>query len=152
MHDKKPDLSFLHVFGSLYYLINDSEDLGKLNTKADIGIFVGYAPTKKAFRIYNRRTWKIMETIHVTFDELTEIASKQFSLGFGLQLMTPGASSSGLVPNLIPQQPYSTSQGSSSNVRPSYTPFELLGRWTKNHPIANVSRDPSRSVSTRKQL
>ncbi|GJU81901.1 retrovirus-related pol polyprotein from transposon TNT 1-94 [Tanacetum coccineum] len=46
-----------------------------------------------------------METIHVTFDELTEIASKQFSLGFGLQLMTPGASSSGLVPNLIPQQP-----------------------------------------------
>ncbi|GKC03692.1 retrovirus-related pol polyprotein from transposon TNT 1-94 [Tanacetum coccineum] len=46
----------------------------------------------------------------------------------------------------------STSQGSSSNVRPSHTPFELLGKWTKNHPIANVFRDPSRSVSTRKQL
>ncbi|GJT10155.1 retrovirus-related pol polyprotein from transposon TNT 1-94 [Tanacetum coccineum] len=40
----------------------------------------------------------------------------------------------------------------SSNVRPSLTPFELLGRWTKNHPIANVIRDPSRSVSTGKQL
>nr|GEY41017.1 retrovirus-related Pol polyprotein from transposon TNT 1-94 [Tanacetum cinerariifolium] len=37
MHDKKPDLSFLHVFGSLCYLTNDSEDLGKLNVKADIG-------------------------------------------------------------------------------------------------------------------
>nr|GEV27617.1 retrovirus-related Pol polyprotein from transposon TNT 1-94 [Tanacetum cinerariifolium] len=37
----------------------------------------------------------------------------------------------------------STSQGSSSNVRPSYTPFEPLGRWTKNHPIANVIEDPS---------
>ncbi|GJY93887.1 hypothetical protein Tco_0509669 [Tanacetum coccineum] len=45
-----------------------------------------------------------------------------------------------------------TSQGSSSNVRPSYTPFKLLGKWTKNHPIANVIGDPSRSVSTRKQL
>ncbi|GJU00873.1 retrovirus-related pol polyprotein from transposon TNT 1-94 [Tanacetum coccineum] len=45
-----------------------------------------------------------------------------------------------------------TSQGSSSNVRPSHTPFELLGRWTKNHPFANVIGDPSRSVSTRKQL
>ncbi|GJY59996.1 retrovirus-related pol polyprotein from transposon TNT 1-94 [Tanacetum coccineum] len=46
----------------------------------------------------------------------------------------------------------STSQGSSSNVRPSYTPFKLLGKWSKNHPIANVIGDPSRSVSTRKQL
>ncbi|GJY96536.1 retrovirus-related pol polyprotein from transposon TNT 1-94 [Tanacetum coccineum] len=46
----------------------------------------------------------------------------------------------------------STSQRSSSNVRPSHTPFELLGKWTKNYPIANVIEDPSRSVSTRKQL
>ncbi|GJX41190.1 retrovirus-related pol polyprotein from transposon TNT 1-94 [Tanacetum coccineum] len=45
-----------------------------------------------------------------------------------------------------------TSQGSSSNVRPSHTPFELSGRWTKDHPIANVIGDLSRSISTRKQL
>ncbi|GJU73972.1 retrovirus-related pol polyprotein from transposon TNT 1-94, partial [Tanacetum coccineum] len=45
-----------------------------------------------------------------------------------------------------------TSQGSSSNVRPSHTPFENLGRWTKDHPIANLIGDPSSSVSTRKQL
>nr|GEU52375.1 putative ribonuclease H-like domain-containing protein [Tanacetum cinerariifolium] len=64
MHDKKPDLSFLYVFGSLCYLSNDSEELGKLNANVDIGIFVSYAPAKKAFRIYNRRTQKIMETIH----------------------------------------------------------------------------------------
>ncbi|GKB32831.1 integrase, catalytic region, zinc finger, CCHC-type containing protein [Tanacetum coccineum] len=46
----------------------------------------------------------------------------------------------------------STSQGSSSNVIPSNTPFELLSRWTKDHPIENMIGDPSRSVSTRKQL
>ncbi|GKC41250.1 hypothetical protein Tco_1058972 [Tanacetum coccineum] len=46
----------------------------------------------------------------------------------------------------------STSQGSSSNVRPIHTPFESLGRWTKDHPIANVIRDPSRSVSSRLKL
>nr|GEY56098.1 alpha/beta hydrolases superfamily protein [Tanacetum cinerariifolium] len=44
------------------------------------------------------------------------------------------------------------SQGSSSNVRPSHTPFELIGRWTKDHPIANVIGDPSRSVSMRNKL
>ncbi|GKA98119.1 integrase, catalytic region, zinc finger, CCHC-type containing protein [Tanacetum coccineum] len=247
MHDKKLYLSFLHVFGSLCYPTNDSEDLGKLNAKADIGIFVGYAPAKKAFRIYNRRTRKIMETIHVTFDDLTTVASEQFSSGLGPQLMTPATSSSGLVPNPVPQQPInpptrndwdrlfqpmfdeyfntpssvvslvpvagaprdveiaatpssttidqvapssgtsstnqqqqsliisqgveesipnahfndpcheplhdvSTSQESLSNVQSSHSSLELIGKWTKDHPFANVIGDPSQPVSTRKQL
>ncbi|GJT74878.1 retrovirus-related pol polyprotein from transposon TNT 1-94 [Tanacetum coccineum] len=74
MQDKKPDLSFFHVFGSLCYPTNDHEDQGKFDAKADIGIFIGYAPAKKAFRIYNRRNRIITETIHVTFDELTAMA------------------------------------------------------------------------------
>nr|GEV56986.1 retrovirus-related Pol polyprotein from transposon TNT 1-94 [Tanacetum cinerariifolium] len=40
----------------------------------------------------------------------------------------------------------SSSQGSSINVRPSHTPFKLLGKWNKNHPIANVIKDPSCSI------
>lgn len=72
VHVRKPDLSFLQVFGALCYPTNDSEDLGKLEAKADIGFFVGYAPERKGYRIYNKRTRDIMETIHVTFDELTE--------------------------------------------------------------------------------
>nr|GEX17998.1 hypothetical protein [Tanacetum cinerariifolium] len=92
MQDKKPDLSFFHVFGSLCYPTNDNDDLGKLDAKADIGIFVGYAPAKKAFRIYNKRTQKIIEIIHVTFDELTAMASEQFSSGPGLHFLTPATS------------------------------------------------------------
>nr|GEX18083.1 integrase, catalytic region, zinc finger, CCHC-type, peptidase aspartic, catalytic [Tanacetum cinerariifolium] len=49
LHNKLPNLSFYHVFGALCYPTNDSENLGKLQPKADIGIFIGYAPTKKAF-------------------------------------------------------------------------------------------------------
>nr|GEX26218.1 Gag-Pol polyprotein [Tanacetum cinerariifolium] len=41
---------------------------------------------------------------------------------------------------------------SSSNVSPIHTLFEHLGRWTKDRPIANMIGDPSRFVSTRKQL
>nr|GEV38430.1 hypothetical protein [Tanacetum cinerariifolium] len=48
------------------------EDLGKLQPTADIGIFVGYAPSRKGYRIYNKRTRRIMETIHIQFDELSE--------------------------------------------------------------------------------
>ncbi|GKC85623.1 retrovirus-related pol polyprotein from transposon TNT 1-94 [Tanacetum coccineum] len=47
VHDKKPDLTFFRVFGALCYPTNDSEDLGKLQPTADIGIFVGYAPSRK---------------------------------------------------------------------------------------------------------
>ncbi|GKD75823.1 hypothetical protein Tco_1334105, partial [Tanacetum coccineum] len=62
-------------------------------------IFIGYAPTKKAFRIYNRRTRRIVETIYVDFDELTAMASEHSSS----DEMTPATISSGLVPNPILQ-------------------------------------------------
>nr|GEW80388.1 integrase, catalytic region, zinc finger, CCHC-type, peptidase aspartic, catalytic [Tanacetum cinerariifolium] len=74
------------------------ENLGKLQPKADIGIFIGYAPIKKAFQIYNRHTRRIIETIHVDFDELTAMASEQSSLELALYEMTPATISSGLVP------------------------------------------------------
>ncbi|GKA00227.1 putative ribonuclease H-like domain-containing protein [Tanacetum coccineum] len=117
LHDKPPDLSYLHVFGALCYPTNDSENLGKLQPKADIGIFIGYAPTKKAFRIYNRRTRRIIETIHVDFDELTAMASEHSSSGPALHDMTPVTISSGLVPNPPPSTPF---------VPPSRSDWDLL--------------------------
>nr|GEV81892.1 integrase, catalytic region, zinc finger, CCHC-type, peptidase aspartic, catalytic [Tanacetum cinerariifolium] len=56
MHDKKPDLTFFCVFGALCYPTNDSQDLEKLQPTTDIGIFVGYASSRKGYRIYNKRT------------------------------------------------------------------------------------------------
>ncbi|GJZ79161.1 retrovirus-related pol polyprotein from transposon TNT 1-94 [Tanacetum coccineum] len=107
VHDKKPDLSFLRIFRALCYPTNDSEDLGKLKAKADIGFFVGYAPNRKGYRIYNKRTRQIMETIHVTFDELTEqMTYVHSSLGPNPNLLMPGPISSGLVPNSAPAIPY----------------------------------------------
>ncbi|GKE43066.1 hypothetical protein Tco_1470350, partial [Tanacetum coccineum] len=75
-------------------------------TKADIGIFIGYAPTKKAFRIYNSHTRRIIETIHVDFDELTAMASEHSSSGPALHEMTPAIINSGLVPNPHPSTPF----------------------------------------------
>nr|GEY21431.1 retrovirus-related Pol polyprotein from transposon TNT 1-94 [Tanacetum cinerariifolium] len=117
LHNTLPDLSFLHVFGALCYPTNDSENLGKLQPKADIGIFIGYAPTKNAFRIYNRRTRRIVETIHVDFDELTAMASEQSSSGPALNEMTPTTISSGLVQKSSSSTPY---------VPPSRNDWDLL--------------------------
>ncbi|GJX86304.1 retrovirus-related pol polyprotein from transposon TNT 1-94 [Tanacetum coccineum] len=87
--------------------------------KPDIGIFVGYAPTKKAF--------------------LPVAAAPR-----------PANPTGSPVSTSINQDAPSTR--SSSNVRSSHALLELLGKWTKNYPLANVIKDPSRSVSIRKQL
>nr|GEU39767.1 retrovirus-related Pol polyprotein from transposon TNT 1-94 [Tanacetum cinerariifolium] len=88
VHNKKPDLTFFRVFGTLCYPTNDSEDLEKLQPTTDSGIFVGYAPRRKEYRIYNKRTHRIMEMIHVQFDELTEqMASVHLELEILLQPM-----------------------------------------------------------------
>nr|GFA80269.1 hypothetical protein [Tanacetum cinerariifolium] len=117
LHNKLHDLSFLHVFGALCYPTNDSENLGKLQPKADIGIFIGYAPTKKAFRIYNSHTRRIVETIHVDFDELKAMASEQSSSGPALHEMTPATISSGLMPKSTSSTPF---------VPPSRNDWDLL--------------------------
>ncbi|GKF29536.1 retrovirus-related pol polyprotein from transposon TNT 1-94, partial [Tanacetum coccineum] len=77
LHDKPPDLLFFHVFGALCYPTNDSDNLGKLQPKADID-----------------------------FDELTAMASEHSSSGPGLHEMTPATISSGLVPNSPPSTPF----------------------------------------------
>ncbi|GKB25042.1 integrase, catalytic region, zinc finger, CCHC-type containing protein [Tanacetum coccineum] len=106
LHDRKPDLTYFHVFGALCYPTNDSEYLRKLKPKADIRILIGYAPAKKAYQIYNKQTRLIMETMQVKFDELTSMTSENFGSGPELQLMTQGTYSSGLVHNYFSSAPY----------------------------------------------
>nr|GEU98306.1 hypothetical protein [Tanacetum cinerariifolium] len=134
MQDTKLDLSFFHVFGALCYPTNDNDDLDKLDANADIGP--------------------------------------------GLHSMTPTTPSSGLVPNTVSQQPcippkrddwgrlfqpmfdeyFNPPTINVSSVPVAAAPRvvdladSLVSTWTKDHPIANMIGDPSRSISTRKQL
>nr|GFC32119.1 integrase, catalytic region, zinc finger, CCHC-type, peptidase aspartic, catalytic [Tanacetum cinerariifolium] len=82
---RKPDIFYLYVFGALCYPKNDREDIGKLGAKGDIGFFIGYSANSVAYKVYNWRTRKIMETMNVTFDELSAMAFEQNSLRPGLQ-------------------------------------------------------------------
>ncbi|GJR36206.1 retrovirus-related pol polyprotein from transposon TNT 1-94 [Tanacetum coccineum] len=178
MHDKKPDLSFLHVFGSLCYPTNDSENLGKLNAKADIamaseqfgaglglqcltpattssGLVTNPIPQQPC-NLPNLDDWDHL--FQPMFDEYFNPPTIAVSsvpvaagprVGFKESPKTPHFHDDPLHESLHED---STSHGSSLNVRPSHTQFEHLVRWTKDHPIANVISDPSRSIFTRMQL
>nr|GEZ52264.1 retrovirus-related Pol polyprotein from transposon TNT 1-94 [Tanacetum cinerariifolium] len=93
---RKSDISYLYVFGALCYPKNDREDIGKLGAKGDIGFFIGYSDNSVAYRVYNRRTKKIIETMNVKFDELSNMDFEQNSSRPGLQSMTSGQISSEL--------------------------------------------------------
>nr|GEZ81664.1 retrovirus-related Pol polyprotein from transposon TNT 1-94 [Tanacetum cinerariifolium] len=57
----------------------DGENLDKMKEKGDECIFVGYSNQSRAYRVFNKRTRVIMESIHVNFDELPQMVSDQNS-------------------------------------------------------------------------
>ncbi|GJS34713.1 retrovirus-related pol polyprotein from transposon TNT 1-94 [Tanacetum coccineum] len=204
MQDKKPDLSFFYVFGSLCYPTNDHEDLAMASEQFSSGPGLqGMTPATPSTGLVSNlvsqqpcippitNDWdhlfqpmlneyfnppsiavspvqeaaapraKVLadSPVSTSIDQdapSTSIPSSQeheqspiISQGFEESPKTLTFHDDPL--NESPNED-STSNGSSSNVRQIHTPFEHLGRWTKDHPIANVIGDPSRSVSTRKQL
>ncbi|GJX91964.1 retrovirus-related pol polyprotein from transposon TNT 1-94, partial [Tanacetum coccineum] len=81
---RKPSVKFFHIFGSLCYIVKDGENLDKMKEKGDACIFVGYSTQSKAYRVFNKRTRIIVETIHVNFDELPQMASDHISSDPGI--------------------------------------------------------------------
>ncbi|GKA74697.1 retrovirus-related pol polyprotein from transposon TNT 1-94 [Tanacetum coccineum] len=181
MQDKKPDLSFFHVFGALCYPTNDNEDLGLVpntvsqqpcippnrddcdhlfqpmfdeyfNTPSITITLVQDAAAPRAVVLADSPVSTSIEhdALSMSIPSTQEQEhSPTISQGFKESPKTTTFCDDPLHESL---HEYSTSQGSSSNVRQTHTPFEHLGRWNKDHPIANVIDNPSRSVSTRKQL
>nr|GFD05777.1 integrase, catalytic region, zinc finger, CCHC-type, peptidase aspartic, catalytic [Tanacetum cinerariifolium] len=64
-----------YIFGSVCYIVRDGENLDKMMEKGDECIFVGYSTQSRAYRVFNKRTRVIMESIHVNFDELPHMPS-----------------------------------------------------------------------------
>nr|GEZ19723.1 retrovirus-related Pol polyprotein from transposon TNT 1-94 [Tanacetum cinerariifolium] len=191
LHARKPDLSYLYVFGALCYPNNDRPGLQCMTpTTASSGLVpkpipqqpcipplrddwdrlfqpmfdeyynpltidVSLVPVTTAPRAIDLADSPVSTSINQDAPS-TSIPSSQehehspiISQGFEESLKTPHFHDEPLHESLHED---STSQGSSSNVRPIHTLFESLGRWTKDHPIENIIKDHSRSVSTRKKL
>ncbi|GJV81924.1 putative ribonuclease H-like domain-containing protein [Tanacetum coccineum] len=66
---RTPALSFMRPFGCHVTILNTLDHLGKFDGKSDDGFFVGYSLTSKAFRVYNIRTRKVEENLHIRFLE-----------------------------------------------------------------------------------
>nr|GEX56782.1 hypothetical protein [Tanacetum cinerariifolium] len=79
INDRKPSVKFFHIFSSICYIVRDGENLDKMKKKGDACIFVGYYTQSRAYRVFNKRTRVIVETIQVNFDKLPQMASDHVS-------------------------------------------------------------------------
>ncbi|GKC78324.1 retrovirus-related pol polyprotein from transposon TNT 1-94, partial [Tanacetum coccineum] len=152
------------LFGALCYPTNDSEDLGKLQAKADIGIFVGYAPGRKV----NAQVVPPGISMSTTFahDAPSTSISPSSSVIPSLvlhQVVLAGPTvkdtlitQATLHPSVNPviREPGSaqSSSGDVSIAEPNQVnqPPDHLRKWSKDHPLDNIVHNPSRPVSTRK--
>nr|GEX83348.1 putative reverse transcriptase domain, ribonuclease H-like domain, aspartic peptidase domain protein [Tanacetum cinerariifolium] len=204
----------------------DGENLDKTKERGDARIFVGYSTQSRAYRVFNKRTRVIVETIHVNFDELPQMASDHvnsdpipecqrmtlehgslspgpqykehvtqadrtvttsneldllFSLMFNDLLngsskvvLKSSVVSTADAPNQQMVEEYaqvendefinilctpvknrgetSSRHVDSSNMHTFYQHHPFEHRWTKDHPLEQVIRNPSQSVRTRRQL
>nr|GEY00953.1 retrovirus-related Pol polyprotein from transposon TNT 1-94 [Tanacetum cinerariifolium] len=74
INDRKPLIKDLYIFGCICYITRDGENLDKMKEKEDPCILVGYSTQLKGYRVYNKRTRMIVESIHIRFDEIKEVS------------------------------------------------------------------------------
>ncbi|GJV21632.1 gag-pol polyprotein [Tanacetum coccineum] len=100
INDRKPSIKHLHIFGCTCYITRDGENLDKMKEKGDPCVMVGYSTQSKGYRVYNKRTRLIVESIHIKFDEIKEMMSDHNSsdLAPQRQEMSVENVASGLVP------------------------------------------------------
>nr|GEW94178.1 hypothetical protein [Tanacetum cinerariifolium] len=177
INDRKPSIKHLHIFGCICYLTRDGENSNKMKEKGDTCILVGYSTQSKGYRVYNKRTRLLVESIHIRFDEIKEMSETSIA-----------NDTSGLVPQRQKASDYDNSDPENNDdqaeeehlqddkfTNPFCTPLQKVDessshnignlnvhdfnqpqvseyRWTKNHSLEQVRGNPSKPVQTRGQL
>ncbi|KAL0546271.1 hypothetical protein IC582_016177 [Cucumis melo] len=72
---RKLNVKYFHIFDNTCFILSNREHHRKWDSKADRGIFLGYSTNSQAYRVYNRRTRTVMESVNVIIDDHEKIAN-----------------------------------------------------------------------------
>nr|GEX45216.1 hypothetical protein [Tanacetum cinerariifolium] len=136
-------IGFLKPFGCYVMILNTLDNLGKFEEKGNEGYFIGYSMSSKAFRVFNKRTRRVEENLHVEFLENKAIEK-------------------GVVPNwlfdinsLTKSMNYVPVDAGSGNLNPtastSHSPADQMESLTVETPIPTVSSPVPTTYSTNSQ-
>ncbi|GJX95587.1 retrovirus-related pol polyprotein from transposon TNT 1-94 [Tanacetum coccineum] len=125
INGRKPSVKFFHIFGSLCYIVTDGENLDKMKEKGDACIFVWYSTQSRAYMVYNKRTRVIVETIHVNFVELLQMASDHVSSDPVPQCLTTALEHASLSPIVSNSSAVTTGDATNQCQQQNTTPSTL---------------------------
>ena len=147
---RKPNVKYFRIFGSICFILKDRENVGKFDSRSDEGIFLGYSFTSKAYRVYNKRTKKVMKTVNVVIDEASDSSSEKSSEEIPKEIhpsnpkvvheevdqepVSPSIPSVVEVSANIPTSPESESheeKGPSSRIKLNHSPEVILGNMNE---------------------
>ncbi|XP_022633080.1 uncharacterized protein LOC111241023 [Vigna radiata var. radiata] len=146
LRGRKLNISHLRIFGSKCFVLNnDKENLGKFDSKVDEAIFIGYSLNNKAYRVYNKRTMNVEESIHVAFDEFIMAPSHS------KQVRNSAEEDENSIDEETPREVIKKEDEIEQVESPR---VESIKAWKapRNVSTDNVIGDISRGVSTRRQL
>ncbi|KAH9770099.1 Integrase catalytic domain-containing protein [Citrus sinensis] len=154
--DRKPNIGYFKVFGYKCFILNTKDNLGKFDPKSNVGIFLGYSNSSKAYRVYNKRTLVVEESMHVTFDESNPFSAEKGVANDDADGDLQEESSKEIQEN-APQQNQEDRQEEQTNTEleqqegiSQTLPKEW--RYVSSHPKDVILGDPSRGVTTRLSL
>nr|GEV95203.1 hypothetical protein [Tanacetum cinerariifolium] len=156
INSRKPDISFLHVFGALCYPKNDREDIGKLGAKATARTVT--AAQEPQVRQTSTASTSIADTA-LTLTNSSSHATNIPNTSQDVDELNPNAMVDGNTfinpfanPSTSAAESSSSQNVDPSNIHTFYQPNPYEFKWTKDHPLEQVIGEPSRPVLTRNQL
>ncbi|KAH9687354.1 Integrase catalytic domain-containing protein [Citrus sinensis] len=154
--DKKPNIGYFKCFGCKCFILNTKDNLDKFDPKSDVGIFLGYSNSSKAYRVYNKRTLVVEESMHVTFNESNPSSAEKGVANDDADGDLQEESSKEVQEN-APQENQEDRQEEQTNMEleqqegiSQTLPKEW--RYVSSHPKDVILGDPSRGVTTRSSL
>ncbi|KAH9670869.1 Integrase catalytic domain-containing protein [Citrus sinensis] len=152
--DRKPNIGYFKVFGCKCFVLNTKDNLGKFDPKSDVGIFLGYSNSSKAYRVYNKRTLVVEESMHVTFDESNPSSSEKVVVDddAGKEEQEEEASNDNQedAPHGIQEEHHEEPNVEQNEGTSQTLPKEW--RYVSSHPKDVILGDPSRGITTRSSL
>nr|GEV98417.1 retrovirus-related Pol polyprotein from transposon TNT 1-94 [Tanacetum cinerariifolium] len=158
INGRKPDISFLYVFGAFCYPKNDREDIGKLGAKGDIGLDLTYAlstittqqPTEGELDLLFEAMYDDYIGGQSSATAIIVTAAQEPQVH---QTSTASTSIEDTTPTLINSSSHATNIPITSQDADEFNPNDMVDGNTFINPFANPStREPSRPVLTRNQL
>nr|GEU34747.1 retrovirus-related Pol polyprotein from transposon TNT 1-94 [Tanacetum cinerariifolium] len=139
INKRKPNIKFFRVFGCRCYLLNDYEDVGKLKSKGNIRVFVGYSKESVAFKIYNKRT--LSKVDEASKNDLEDLFQNFYDEYFDSSEIMKSSTTNVETP--INEEVFHES---------FYQPYPHKKKWTKDHLLHKIIGDLKSSIQKRGQL